>query len=427
MSSTRVARLFAGRLHYSWVVLGTMFLVMLATAGVRAAPSVLIVPLQNAFGWDRATISAAVSVNIGLYGLIGPFGAAFMQTIGLKRTVLVALSILASAVALSGFIDAKWQLFLTWGVLVGLGSGVTAGGLAATVANRWFVKNRGLAVGVLTASNASGQLVFLPVLAAIAEGGHWRMVSWVVAAFAALLIPLVLLLLPESPRAVGLGPLGADIEPEAVRRRNAVGMAVGGLMNGVRSTDFWLLAGSFAICGFSANGLVGTHLISYCMDEGIAPVAAASVVAAMGVFDLIGTTCSGWLSDRYNPRILLFWYYGLRGLSLILLPFSSFDPISLSAFSVFYGLDFVATVPPTVMLANQVFGRQAAPIVFAWLLCGHQIGAAVAAFGAGFLRTEMDSYVQAFLIAGLACAASALMALMIGRSQRVGLRPAVAT
>jgi MFS family permease len=313
MGPTVVARLFAGRLHYSWVVLGTMFLVMLATAGVRASPSVLIVPLQNAFGWDRATISAAVSVNIGLYGLIGPFGAAFMQTLGLKRTILIALSILACAVALSGFIDAKWQLFLTWGVLVGLGSGVTAGGLAATVANRWFVKNRGLAVGILTASNASGQLVFLPVLAAIAEGGHWRMVSWVVAAFAALLIPIVLLMLPESPRTIGLGPLGAEVEPEPVRRKNPVGMALNGLTTGMRSADFWLLAGSFAICGFSANGLVGTHLISYCMDNGIAPVAAASVVAGMGVFDLIGTTCSGWLSDRYNPRILLFWYYGLRG------------------------------------------------------------------------------------------------------------------
>jgi sugar phosphate permease len=416
MGPTVVARLFAGRLHYSWVVLGTMFLVMLATAGVRASPSVLIVPLQNAFGWDRATISAAVSVNIGLYGLIGPFGAAFMQTLGLKRTILIALSILACAVALSGFIDAKWQLFLTWGVLVGLGSGVTAGGLAATVANRWFVKNRGLAVGILTASNASGQLVFLPVLAAIAEGGHWRMVSWVVAAFAAILIPLVLLLLPESPRSIGLGPLGAAVEPEAVRRKNPVGMALGGLATGVRSVDFWLLAGSFAICGFSANGLVGTHLISYCVDNGIAPVAAASVVAGMGIFDLFGTTCSGWLSDRFNPRILLFWYYGLRGLSLILLPFSSFDPISLGAFSVFYGLDFVATVPPTVMLANQVFGRQAAPIIVAWLLCGHQIGAAIAAAGAGWIRSTTGSYFEAFIISGIACLIASLIVLRVSKT-----------
>jgi sugar phosphate permease len=417
MGPTVVARLFAGRLHYSWVVLGTMFLVMLATAGVRASPSVLIVPLQNAFGWDRATISAAVSVNIGLYGLIGPFGAAFMQTLGLKRTILIALSILACAVALSGFIDAKWQLFLTWGVLVGLGSGVTAGGLAATVANRWFVKNRGLAVGILTASNASGQLVFLPVLAAIAEGGHWRMVSWVVAAFAALLIPIVLLMLPESPRTIGLGPLGAEVEPEPVRRKNPVGMALNGLTTGMRSADFWLLAGSFAICGFSANGLVGTHLISYCMDNGIAPVAAASVVAGMGVFDLIGTTCSGWLSDRYNPRILLFWYYGLRGLSLILLPFSNFDPISLGAFSVFYGLDFVATVPPTVMLANQVFGRQAAPIIVAWLLCGHQIGAAIAAAGAGWIRSTTGSYFEAFIISGVACLIASLIVLRVSHTK----------
>jgi sugar phosphate permease len=416
MGPTVVARLFAGRLHYAWVVLGTMFLVMLATAGVRASPSVLIVPLQNAFGWDRATISAAVSVNIGLYGLIGPFGAAFMQTLGLKRTILIALSILACAVTLSGFIDSKWQLFLTWGVLVGLGSGVTAGGLAATVANRWFVKNRGLAVGILTASNASGQLVFLPVLAAIAEGGNWRLVSWVVAAFAAILIPLVLLLLPESPRSVGLGPLGADVEPEPVRRHNPVGMAIGGLMNGAKSTDFWLLFGSFAICGFSANGLVGTHLISYCVDNGIAPVAAASVVAGMGIFDLVGTTCSGWLSDRYNPRILLFWYYGLRGLSLILLPFSSFDGLSLTTFSVFYGLDFVATVPPTVMLANQVFGRQAAPIIVAWLLCGHQIGAAIAAAGAGWIRTTTGSYFEAFIISGVACLVASLIVLRVSKT-----------
>jgi sugar phosphate permease len=417
MGPTVVARVFAGRLHYSWIVLGTMFLVMLATAGVRASPSVLIVPLQNAFGWDRTTISAAVSVNIGLYGLIGPFGAAFMQTLGLKRTILIALSILSCAVALSGFIDAKWQLFMTWGVLVGLGSGVTAGGLAATVANRWFVKNRGLAVGILTASNASGQLVFLPVLAAIAEGGHWRMVSWVVAAFAAILIPLVLLLLPESPRSVGLGPLGAEVEPEAVRRTNPVGMALGGLRNGIRSSDFWLLFVSFAICGFSANGLVGTHLISYCVDNGIAPVAAASVVAGMGIFDLFGTTCSGWLSDRYNPRILLFWYYGLRGLSLILLPFSSFDGLSLTTFSVFYGLDFVATVPPTVMLANQVFGRQAAPIIVAWLLCGHQIGAAIAAAGAGWIRSTTGSYFEAFIISGIACLLASLIVLRVSHTK----------
>ncbi|MBS0560365.1 MAG: MFS transporter [Proteobacteria bacterium] len=424
MAPSAVARLFAGRVHYAWIVLGLMFLVMLSTAGVRAAPSVLIVPLQNAFGWDRATISAALSLNIGIYGLIGPFAAALMQTIGLKRTILLALVILSIAVALSGLIDAKWQLFLTWGALVGLGAGATAGGLAATVANRWFVKNRGLAVGILTASNASGQLIFLPVLAAVAESDGWRMVSWVVAGFAAVMIPLVLLLLPESPRSIGLGPLGAEVEPPAPPRGNAVAMALGGLARGARSGDFWLLAGSFWICGFSANGLVGTHLISYCIDNGIAPVAAASVVAGMGVFDLIGTTCSGWLSDRYNPRILLFWYYGLRGLSLILLPFSSFDAVSLSAFSVFYGLDFVATVPPTVILTNQIFGRQSAPIIVAWLICGHQIGAATAAAGAGWIRNVTGSYFEAFIISGAACMLASLIVLRISKPSPAAAVPA---
>jgi sugar phosphate permease len=421
---TAIARLFAGRVHYAWVVLVTMFLVMLATAGVRAAPSVLIVPLQNAFGWDRATISAALSLNIGLYGVIGPFAAALMQTLGLKRTILLALAILALAVTASGLIDAKWQLFLTWGALVGLGAGATAGGLAATVANRWFVRNRGLAVGVLTASNASGQLVFLPILASVAESSGWRSVSWVVAGCAAVMIPVVLLLLPESPRSVGLGPLGAEVEPAAVAHGNPIGVALGGLARGARSTDFWLLAASFWICGFSANGLVGTHLISYCMDNGIAPVMAASVVAGMGVFDLIGTTCSGWLSDRYNPRILLFWYYSLRGLSLILLPFSSFDAFSLGAFSVFYGLDFVATIPPTVILVNQVFGRQSAPIIVAWLACGHQIGAAVAAAGAGWIRTTTGSYFEAFIISGLACLVASLIVLRVSKPAPLAPQPA---
>ena len=424
MGPTAIARLFAGRVHYAWVVLVTMFLVMLATAGVRAAPSVLIVPLQNAFGWDRATISAALSLNIGLYGVIGPFAAALMQTLGLKRTILLALAILALAVTASGLIDAKWQLFLTWGALVGLGAGATAGGLAATVANRWFVRNRGLAVGVLTASNASGQLVFLPILASVAESSGWRSVSWVVAGCAAVMIPVVLLLLPESPRSVGLGPLGAEVEPAAVAHGNPIGVALGGLARGARSTDFWLLAASFWICGFSANGLVGTHLISYCMDNGIAPVMAASVVAGMGVFDLIGTTCSGWLSDRYNPRILLFWYYSLRGLSLILLPFSSFDAFSLGAFSVFYGLDFVATIPPTVILVNQVFGRQSAPIIVAWLASGHQIGAAVAAAGAGWIRTTTGSYFEAFIISGLACLVASLIVLRVSKPAPLAPQPA---
>jgi predicted MFS family arabinose efflux permease len=410
-----LAGLSRGRFHYAWVVLGVMFCVMLVAAGVRATPSVLIVPLEQTFGWSRATISAAISVNIFLFGLIGPFAAALMQTLGLKPTILIALSVLSVAVLLSGFIAAPWELFLTWGLLVGIGSGAMAGGLAATVANQWFDQRRGLAVGLLMASNASGQLVFLPLLAAIAQAGEWRTVSWVVAAATAAMIPVVILLLPANPRRVGLLPYGATREPVVMRRANPVGVAIGGLMRGFRSVDFWLLFGSFAICGFSTNGLVGTHLISFCVDHGIPETQGAALLATMGIFDFAGTTASGWLTDRFNSRYLLFWYYGLRGLSLMVLPFTDFGPVSLGIFALFYGLDWIATVPPTVALATQVFGRQQAPVIFAWIMCGHQIGAAIATFGAGEVRTITGSYMIAFVASGCACLLASLLVLRINR------------
>jgi MFS family permease len=410
-----------GRVNYAWIVVGIMFLVMLATAGVRAAPSVLIVPLEGAFGWSRATISAAISINIALFGLIGPFAAALMQTIGLRRTTVLALSILAVSVALSGFIDAKWELFATWGLLVGIGTGAMAGGLAATVANRWFETRRGLVVGLLMASNASGQLVFLPVLAAIAESGGWRTVSFIVAAVAAILIPLVLIILPESPARIGLPPYGGTAVADPVRGGNPFVAAIAALRRGTGSVDFWLLFASFWVCGFSTNGLIGTHLISFCVDHGLPEVQGAGLLAAMGVFDLVGTTGSGWLTDRYNPRILLFWYYGLRGLSLVVLPFTGFDPVSLGTFALFYGLDWIATVPPTVALANEVFGRKDAPIIFAWIAAGHQLGAATAAAGAGLVRTETGSYLIAFVASGVACLIASMLVLRINR------RPILAT
>jgi predicted MFS family arabinose efflux permease len=300
--------------------------------------------------------------------------------------------------------------------MVGVASGATSTGLAATVANRWFEKNRGLAVGLLTASNASGQLVFLPLLAHLAETGSWRTVSWVVAATAAALIPLVFLLLPESPARVGLLPLGATVEPEARRHGDPVRVAVSGLARGARSGDFWLLSASFFICGFSTNGLIGTHLISYCFDHGIPEVQAAGLLAAMGVFDLIGTTGSGWLTDRYNPRVLLFWYYGLRGLSLAALPFTGFDGLSLGVFAVFYGLDWIATVPPTVMLTNEVFGKRDAPVIVSWIVAGHQLGAAAAAMGAGAVRNATGSYAPAFFASGLACLTASLLVLRVSRA-----------
>lgn len=415
---TRLAARLSGRVHYAWVVALLMFVVMISVVGVRAAPSVLIVPLEAQFGWSRATISAAISLNILLMGLVGPFVTALLQTFGLRRTTLLALSVLSAATLLSGFITAPWQLFATWGVLVGMTCGLGGGGLAALVANRWFIARRGLVVGILMAANASGQLVFLPPLARIAEAGHWRAVSFVLAALIGALIPIVLWLLPESPARIGLAPFGApsgEAAEPAGPRGNPFTVAFGTLFRSLHSTDFWLLLASFSICGFSANGLVGTHLISYCMDNGIAEVTAAGMLAGMGIFDLFGTTLSGWLTDRYDPRVLLSWYYGLRGLSLLALPFTNFDWLSLSLFTVFYGLDFVATVPPTVALTNRVFGKAEAPVLVSWIASGHQIGAAIAALGAGLVRSATGSYFSAFFASGLACLLASVLVLRIAR------------
>jgi MFS family permease len=393
-----------------------MFTVILATVGVRAAPGVLIVPLEQAFGWDAATISGAISLNILLGGLVGPFGAALIQRIGMRRTVLSSLSLLAAGAAGAAFATHPWELYATWGVLVGIGSGAGMVGMATAVANRWFVARRGLVVGLLTASNASGQLVFLPLLASFAEHLGWQSVPWVVALVILALIPIVTIVLVESPGSVGLGPFGAAAEPPtSVSTANPLVVAMSGLSRGVRSMDFWLLFSSFAVCGFSTNGLVATHLIPYCIDHGIPEVNAASLLAAMGVFDLIGTTASGWLTDRCNARVLLFWYYGLRGLSLMVLPFTNFDMISLSVFAVFYGLDWVATVPPTVALTNEVFGKRDAPVIVSWIVCGHQIGGAVAALGAGVMRNATGSYLGAFIASGAACLIASLLVLRIAR------------
>jgi len=411
-----LARLVAGRVHYAWITVGVMFTVILATVGVRAAPGVLIVPLENAFGWSATTISGAISLNILLGGLIAPFGAALIQRIGLRGTVLCSLTLLAVGSGGAAFARTPWELYLTWGVLVGIGSGAGMFGMATAVANRWFVARRGLVVGLLTASNASGQLVFLPLLASLAEHLGWQSVPWAVALVIVALIPVVALVVADSPGSIGLGPYGGAVEaPSLPSRDNPAVIAVSGLVRGVRSVDFWLLFASFAVCGFSTNGLVATHLIPYCMDHGIPEVGAASLLAAMGIFDLIGTTMSGWLTDRYNPRILLFWYYGLRGLSLVVLPFTNFSVVSLSIFAVFYGLDWVATVPPTVMLTNEVFGRKDGPVIVSWVFCAHQIGGAAAALGAGAVRSATGSYFLAFLASGAACMLASLLVLRIAR------------
>jgi MFS family permease len=416
MSLTRDAR----RPHYAWIVAGLTFLVLLATAGVRSAPGVLIVPLENEFGWDRATISLAVSVNLVLYGLIGPFAAALMARLGIRATVLASLACVASGVALTPLMTAPWQLVLLWGVVVGAGTGMTALVLGAAVVNRWFVERRGLVLGVLTASSATGQLVFLPALPSVVRRLGWRPAALVVAGAAALVIPLVALFLRERPSDVGLRPYGGtgEAEPREPHAGNPFRAAIDALLEGFRSRDFWLLAASFFVCGASTNGLIGTHLIPACLDYGIPEVQGAALLAAMGLFDLVGTTASGWLSDRSDNRVLLSWYYGLRGLALVSLPLClGAASWGLPIFAVIYGLDWIATVPPTVRLTSDAFGKGRAAVIFGWIVAAHQLGAAAAALGAGAVRSWMGDYERAFLTSGALCMVTAAFVLQIGRGR----------
>jgi predicted MFS family arabinose efflux permease len=406
------------RIHPAFVVAGAAFFVLLCTAAVRATPSILIVPLEREFGWSRALLSSAVSVNLVLYGLMGPFAAALMDRFGLRRTVLVSLAVICAGVALTSQMRASWQLFLTWGILVGLGTGTTATVLGATIVSRWFVARRGTVMGILTASAATGQMLFLPLEAHVVETNGWRAVTFLVAGALALLLPLVAFLVRDRPADLGLLPYGGspDAPPLPPAPRNPLANAFRVLRESAHKPDFWLLAGSFFVCGATTNGLVGTHLVPACMDHGIPEVRAAGLLAAMGVFDLVGTTASGWLSDRFDSRKLLFWYYGLRGLALLWLP-HAFDAqvLGLPLFAIFYGLDWIATVPPTVRLTTEAVGVRDAPIAFGWIFASHQIGAGVGALGAGVIRSNLATYTPAWVAAGAICICAAVIVLRIGR------------
>ncbi|PVM84907.1 MFS transporter [Caulobacter endophyticus] len=407
--------------NYAFVVAGVTFLALLAAAGLRAAPGVLILPLEKSFGWDRGSISLAAAIGIFLYGLTGPFAAALMQSFGVRRTVSLALVLMAVSTGLSAFMTESWHYIATWGVLAGFGSGAVAMVLGATIVNRWFVERRGLMLGLLTAATATGSLIFLPAMAFIAEHGGWRPVVLTVAAVAAIMAPIAWLLIPERPADIGHKPFGAGDdwqEPQRASASNALAGAFGALARASRTRTFWLLFLGFFICGLTTNGLIGVHMIAFCGDRGMPEVRAAGLLALMGLFDLFGTTASGWLTDRYDPRKLLFVYYALRGLSLIYLPYSDFSIVSLSVFAVFYGLDWIATVPPTARLATEAFGDRDGPIVFGWIAAGHQLGAATAAVGAGLIRAAQGQYVQAFVLAGVAGLIAAGASLLIRRGAK---------
>ncbi|WP_431902109.1 MFS transporter [Nonomuraea sp. bgisy101] len=403
------------KLHRAWLVAGVAFVAIIGAAGFRATPGVLINPLQEEFGWSSGEISLAVSVNLVLYGLTAPFAAALMDRFGMRRVVSVALTLVALGSGLTVFMGASWQLVLCWGLLVGLGTGSMALVFVATVTDRWFVRHRGVVTGILTAAGATGQLVFLPVLAWLAEGPGWRIASLTVTGAALLVVPLVWVFLRDHPADVGTTALGATAavrpEPPTV---NAAVRALSVLRSAARTRAFWFLAGGFAICGASTNGLVGTHFIPAAHDHGMPQATAAGLLALVGVFDVVGTVASGWLSDKVDPKVLLGVYYALRGLSLMVLPglFAASAEPSMLLFIVFYGLDWVATVPPTVALCRRIYGSDGA-VVFGWVFASHQVGAAVAAVGAGLTRDHMGAYDLAWYVAGALCLLAAGMSMAI--------------
>ncbi len=405
------------RIHRAWFVAAVAFVTILGAAAFRSLPGLLIDPLHEEFGWSRGTIGAAVSINLALYGLTAPFAAALMDRFGIRRVVAFALVLIALGSGLTVWMTAAWQLLLCWGLLVGLGTGSMALAFAATVTNRWFTERRGLVTGILTAASASGQLIFLPLMALMVDDGDWRPAAVTVSLAALAVVPFVLLLLRDHPADVALKPYGAkEFVPKPPPVPGAARRAVTVLLKAARTGPFWLLAGTFAICGASTNGLVQTHFVPAAHDHGMPVPAAASLLAVIGVFDVIGTIASGWLTDRFDARRLLAVYYALRGVSLLFLPMllaPSVHPPMLF-FIVFYGLDWVATVPPTVALCREQYGEDSA-IVFGWVLASHQVGAALVAVLGGVARDVFGTYDVVWYASGALCAAAALMALVIRR------------
>ncbi|GAA3346077.1 MFS transporter [Deinococcus persicinus] len=406
------------RIHYSWFILVVTFFSIIVAGITMSSSGVFIDPLEREFQWDRSTIALAFAVSLFLYGISGPFMAALLEVIGLKKMMISAMSTLVLGMSLTFFMNQSWQLIIIWGGIIGLGASLFLTVLSPYVANHWFVKRRGLAVGILTASTATGQLILLPVLAIIIDHYSWRWAIGFILLLSIVMLIIIAIFIKNKPQDLGLTPYGQDEifeNPHVQLKKNPISMAFNGLLEAVKVKTFWLLVGSFFICGLSTSGLIGTHFVSYCISFGIPLVTAASLLSFMGVFNLLGTTASGWLSDRFDNRWLLFWYYLLRGASLLLLPYAlaqgSF--VLLTIFTIFYGLDWIATVPPTISIARQTFGVQKSSIIYGWIFASHQAGAAVAAYGGGLIYKFFNSYTWAFFLAGGFCALASLFVIIV--------------
>lgn len=412
-------------MHYGWIVVWLTFIIILVAAGIRSITGVIMIPLEEEFNWTRSSISLAFAINLLIYGFAGPFVGAGLERLGVRKLISYAMLLLVFSLALSLLMTRLWHLQVIWGVMIGVGCGAFLSVLSATVANQWFIKKRGLVLGLLMAATAAGQMVFLPLLSYLTEAYSWRIGISVFIVIGVLLIPVILLWMKDKPSDKGLLPYGASVEdgiqPEAKLKSNPIKSAFEVLGIGLRSGPFWLLAISFFICGWSTIGLISTHFIPASVHHGIPEVTAASIYAFMGIFNIIGTLCSGWLSDRFDNRKLLFWYYGLRGLSLLFLPYAlgSQSFLILIGFAVFYGLDWIATVPPTVRLASDYFGKQRGPIIYGWIFASHQLGASVAAFLGGYFYDVFNSYTFSIISAGVLCIIATLFVISVKKQPTI--------
>jgi sugar phosphate permease len=403
-------------IHYGWFVVAVAFIAMLAAAGLRQAPGVVIKPLEDEFGWNRAATAAAVALSLVTYGLAGPLSGRMMDRWGARAVMLGGLVLTAAGAAAMLSLTSLVELNLWWGVIVGLGSGALASVMGASIANRWFVAQRGFVTGLLSAGVSAGQLVFVPAMMALTVTFGWRAALGLLAVVLGLVIlPLALALMRSDPADVGLKPYGATANPATAAA--PVGRLTP-LAEALRTRDFWLLAGSFFVCGFTTNGLIGTHLIPHAIEHGFTEYEAAGALALVGAMNVVGTTASGYLTDRYDPRRLLAIYYGFRALSLAFLPWVH-DTLSLTVFAIVYGLDFIATVPPTVALTADRFGRRSIGTIFGWIFLSHQIGAAVASLSAGVVRVWLGDYVAAFLASALLGFIAAAVCLRITPPKRM--------
>ncbi|MBU8878201.1 MFS transporter [Bacillus sp. FJAT-29790] len=406
------------RIHYSWFILAITFFSIIAAGIVMSSSGVFIDPFEKEFGWDRSVIALGFGISMFLFGISGPFMAALLNVIGLKKMMVVSMATLLTGIMLTFIMNQSWQMIIIWGFIIGLGSSLFLTVLSPYVANHWFEKRRGLAVGILMAATATGQLILLPILAAIIENYSWRPAIGLIMILCIIMLIIILLFMKNTPKDVGILPYGLEEEIQdsyKEQKENPIIIAFKGLLEAVKVKEFWLLSGSFFICGLSTSGLIGTHFVSFCISFGIPLVTAASFLSFMGIFNLVGTTLSGWLSDRFDNRWLLFWYYGLRGASLVLLPYALMEGSTtmLMIFTVFYGLDWIATVPPTISISRQIFGTKKSGIIYGWIFASHQAGAAVAAFGGGLIYKFFNTYTLAFFWAGVFCLLASLFVILI--------------